>query len=112
MLFSHIIVNTKVKKTDNGKKNQQEPKVKNEKEKVVKLSSQSKPILQPKATNIQNQGNQTTASTVNPKQQEDKNSALPNLNTVSNGRVGNIKESAVNQKIPTSLQRDVYKQIV
>ena len=39
-------------------------------------------------------------------------SELPKENAISKGSVGNIKESAVNRKIPTSLQRDVYKQIV
>ena len=112
LIVSIIIVNTKVKKNDIVKKSQQEHKVKNDKEKIVKPISQSKPIIEQKAINQQNQQSQTIPITQQTQQTEKITSELPKENAISKGSVGNIKESAVNRKIPTSLQRDVYKQIV
>ena len=112
LIVSIIIVNTKVKKNDIVKKSQQEHKVKNDKEKIVKPISQSKPIIEQKAINQQNQQSQTIPFTQQTQQTEKITSELPKENAISKGSVGNIKESAVNRKIPTSLQRDVYKQIV
>lgn len=112
LIVSIIIVNTKVKKNDIVKKSQQEHKVKNDKEKIVKPISQSKPIIEQKAINQQNQQSQTIPFTQQTQQTEEITSELPKENAISKGSVGNIKESAVNRKIPTSLQRDVYKQIV
>ena len=112
LIVSIIIVNTKVKKNDIVKKSQQEHKVKNDKEKIVKPISQSKPIIEQKAINQQNQQSQTIPFTQQTQQTEKITSELPKENVISKGSVGNIKESAVNRKIPTSLQRDVYKQIV
>lgn len=94
------------------KKSQQEHKVKNDKEKIVKPISQSKPIIEQKAINQQNQQSQTIPFTQQTQQTEEITSELSKENAISKGSVGNIKESAVNRKIPTSLQRDVYKQIV
>ena len=112
LIVSIIIVNTKVKKNDLVKKSQQEHKVKNDKEKIVKPISQSKPIIEQKAINQQNQQSQTIPFTQQTQQTEKITSELQKENAISKGSVGNIKESAVNRKIPTSLQRDVYKQIV
>ena len=112
LIVSIIIVNTKVKKNDIVKKSQQEHKVKNDKEKIVKPISQSKPIIEQKAINQQNQQSQTIPITQQTQQTEKITSELPKENAISKGSVGNIKESAVNRKIPTSLQRDVYKQVV
>ena len=112
LIVSIIIVNTKVKKNDIVKKSQQEHKVKNDKEKIVKPISQSKPIIEQKAINQQNQQSQTIPFTQQTQQTEEITSELPKENAISKGSVGNIKESAVNRKIPTSLQRDVYKQVV
>ena len=112
LIVSIIIVNTKVKKNDIVKKSQQEHKVKNDKEKIVKPISQSKPIIEQKAINQQNQQSQTIPITQQTQQTEEITSELPKENAISKGSVGNIKESAVNRKIPTSLQRDVYKQVV
>ena len=112
LIVSIIIVNTKVKKNDIVKKSQQEHKVKNDKEKIVKPISQSKPIIEQKAINQQNQQSQTIPFTQQTQQTEEITCELPKENAISKGSVGNIKESAVNRKIPTSLQRDVYKQIV
>ena len=112
LIVSIIIVNTKVKKNDIVKKSQQEHKVKNDKEKIVKPISQSKPIIEQKAINQQNQQSQTIPFTQQTQQTEKITSELPKENAISKGSVGNIKESAVNRKIPTSLQRDVYKQVV
>ena len=112
LIASIIIVNTKVKKNDIVKKSQQEHKVKNDKEKIVKLPSQSKPIKEQKAINQESKQSQAIPSTQQTEQTEEIISELPKENAISKGSVGNIKESAVNRKIPTSLQRDVYKQIV
>ena len=112
LIVSIIIVNTKVKKNDIVKKSQQEHKVKNDKEKIVKLPSQSKPIKEQKVINQESKQSQAIPSTQQTQQTEEIISELPKENAISKGSVGNIKESAVNRKIPTSLQRDVYKQIV
>ena len=112
LIVSIIIVNTKVKKNDIVKKSQQEHKGKNDKEKIVKLPSKSKPIKEQKVINQESKQSQAIPSTQQTEQTEEIISELPKENAISKGSVGNIKESAVNRKIPTSLQRDVYKQIV
>ena len=94
------------------KKSQQEHKVKKDKEKIVKLPSQAKPIKEQKAINQESKQSQAIPSTQQTEQTEEIISELPKENAISKGSVGNIKESAVNRKIPTSLQRDVYKQVV
>ena len=62
--------------------------------------------------NQESKQSQAIPSTQQTEQTEEIISELPKENAISKGSVGNIKESAVNRKIPTSLQRDVYKQIV
>ena len=85
------------------KKSQQEHKVKNDKEKIVKPISQSKPIIEQKAINQQNQQSQTIPFT---QQTQQTSGGFGDISTIEqNSTTPSVQQSNITEKTSKTEQK-------